>query len=144
MTTGKLVIDTKEKTCNLSLNFFIDDFESELRKMYPQPPFNYVTPNELMKATIEDYIGDHFGLMIENIVVPLKLKTIKKIEENVCQVTFSGKIDDLNSFDVVTIKDVLLFSSFKKQSNILHLVIDNQPARILKFYHGAPVRNERF
>ncbi|MFC0875948.1 DUF6702 family protein [Saccharicrinis sp. FJH2] len=143
MTTGKLQIDTKDKNCILTLNFFIDDFESTLRKIYPQPAFNYDEPGETMKATIYEYITSNFELKLDDTVISFNLESIKKIEDNVCQVTLNGNFTNLSDFNLITVKDVLLFSSFSKQSNILHVFIDNGSHKILQFYPGVPVRIEK-
>ena len=143
MTTEKLQIDTKKETCTLTLNFFIDDFESALRKIYPQPAFNYDEPGETMKATVYEYITSNFELKLDDTVVKFDLGSIKKIEDNVCQVTLNGNSANLSEFNLITVKDILLFSSFSKQSNILHVFIDSGSHKIMQFYPGAPVRIEK-
>lgn len=140
MTTGKLQIETQNKTGLLTLNFFIDDFEAALRKLYPQPPFNYTEPDEIMKATISRYVLDNFSLTIDEQTVLLELSSIKKIEDNVCQVAFKCELSGITSFKEFTIKDVLLFESFRKQSNILHVKVNQKTPKILQFYPAMPVR----
>ncbi|MEN3324299.1 DUF6702 family protein [Mariniflexile soesokkakense] len=143
MTTGKLIFDTQHKTCVLTLNFFIDDFETELRKMYPQPPFNYENPGYEMEDTIYNYILDNVAIRFGEIKLKLKLNSITKIEDNVCQVSFKSEVPDIQNFDVFNIKNTLLFSSFNKQSNILHLYVNQEKRQIIRFFATAPIRTER-
>lgn len=144
MTTGKLELKTSDKTCQLTLNFFIDDFEGELRKLYPQPSFNYQQPDEVMKGTILSYIQSNFELKINDKPVEFNLVRLEQIDQNVCQVRFSGQFQLTGNSNFATIKDKLLFSSFSKQSNILHLIVDNKEPIILQFYPEVPVRIEKF
>ena len=143
MTTGKLNINTKENICELTLNFFIDDFESELIKMFPQPPFDYKTPNSQMQETIESYVLSNLNIELNEMLVNLTLISIHKTEDNVCQVVFNGELDKNQKNDIVTVKNTLLFSSFDKQSNILHLYVDGEKKQIFRFFAGVPVRTER-
>lgn len=144
MTTGKLQINTIEKTCLLTLNFFIDDFESEMRKIYPQPPFDYDKPDDIMKGTITDYILTNIEFSIDKNSIKLSLNSIEQIESNVFQITFKGDIKKISAFNLATIKNTLLFSSFSKQSNILHFIVDTNSTQILQFYPSAPVRKVKF
>ncbi len=140
MTTGKLDIKTQQKTCTLTLNFFIDDFESELLKIFPQPPFNYESPSDEMQNAIQSYVMDNVEISFGENTIALSISNIKKIEDNVCQVTLSGDINNSVLTNVITIKNTLLFPSFNKQSNIIHLYMDGQKKHILQFYKTAPVR----
>ncbi|MFI0429979.1 DUF6702 family protein [Mariniflexile sp. HMF6888] len=141
MTTGKLNIDRKNNSCSLTINFFIDDFESELINMYPQAPFNYQTPSNEMLQTIEDYILNNVVIELNQTTAWLKLTSVNKTEENVCQVTLKGELHENKG--VIKIKNTLLFSSFDKQSNVLHLFIDGEKKEILRFFAGIPIRTER-
>ncbi len=143
MTTGKLEINTQINNCTLTLNFFIDDFESELLKLYPQPPFNYENPSDEMKDAIQSYILENIEISFSENSIDLINNSIKQIEDNVCQVTLSGQIENTVSTDVITIKNTLLFSSFNKQSNIIHLYQNGQKKHILQFFQTAPIRTER-
>ncbi|MDO3693253.1 hypothetical protein QVZ41_00120 [Wenyingzhuangia sp. chi5] len=144
MTTGKLELNTQNKTCKLTLNFFIDDFESELIKMYPQPPFDYKVPNTQMQETIESYVLNNVSIELNQVLVNLSITSIYKTEDNVCQVIFNGQLNEHQEYDIVTVKNTLLFSSFDKQSNILHVYVDGEKKQIFRFFAGVPVRTERF
>lgn len=143
MTTSKLSIDSQKKTCSITINFFIDDFERELINMYPQSPFEYKNPSNQMKKTIEDYILSNVIIKLNETQVSLELKSIKKIEDNICQVVLNGQLNAIQNFDVITIKNTLLFSSFDKQSNILHLYVDGEKKRVFRFFAGVPIKTER-
>lgn len=143
MSTGKLQIDTQAKTCELVINFFINDFEPALLKIYPQPPFNYKGPSETMKESILDYIRKNIDVRLDDQSVKFNLQSIREIEDNVCQVTLTGQFPSLDHFDLVTVKNTLLFDSFAKQSNIIRLVIDQDSPKMLQFFHGAAVRVEK-
>ncbi|MFA9392643.1 MAG: DUF6702 family protein [Prolixibacteraceae bacterium] len=143
MTTGKLELNTKDKTCVLTLNFFIDDFKAILKTIYPLPEFDFEHADENMTVAIQDYISRNFDLMIDHKPVSFLVKNIEQIESNVCQVTLSGNIYSFERFEIATIKDALFFSSFSKQSNILHLIVNKNTPKILQFYKTVPVRTER-
>lgn len=143
MSTGKLQIDTQAKSCELTINFFINDFEPALRKIYPQPPFNYEEPDETMKESILDYIRKNVDVRLDDQSVKFNLRTIREIEDNVCQVTLTGQFPSLDHIHLVTVKNTLLFESFSKQSNIFRLVIDQESPKMLQFFHGAAVRVEK-
>nr|WP_321412716.1 DUF6702 family protein [uncultured Carboxylicivirga sp.] len=143
MTTGKLEIDVESKSCKLTINFFADDFESALQSEFPQPSFNYDNPQPEMIETIKNYVSGEFLLSVDDKEVKLELLKVKMIEENVCQVTFSGDLKTVRLFETVTIKNTLLFDVYNKQSNILHLIFNGDKITILQFYPAAPVRKER-
>lgn len=134
MTTGKLSIDTGGNRFSLTLNFFIDDFESELRKMVPQSPFNYTSPDERMTATITDYVKKYVQLYADNEKLSLDFTSVAKIQDNVCQVIFTGVLLRDVEIKQVTIINTLLFSSFDKQSNILHVYLNDSLKDVLQFY----------
>ncbi len=143
MTTGKLELNTQQKNCVLTLNFFIDDFESEMRKMYPQPPFDYEAPGEQMIQSIQSYILEQIEIQLADNLVAIEVDTIQKIEDNVCQVKLKGAISGNIKDEVMSIKNTLLFSSFDKQSNIIHVYVDGKKQHILQFFPAAPVRTEK-
>ncbi|MBS2100337.1 DUF6702 family protein [Carboxylicivirga linearis] len=142
ITTGKLVVDSDSKSCELTLNFFADDFESTLQKEFPQLPFNYNDPSDEMKSTIDNYVVSQVSVSIDEVVVVFTLKTIALIEDNVCQVTFTGNLAAIDQFETLTIKNTLLFDAFDKQSNILHLYFNGDKVEILQFYPTIPVRKQ--
>ena len=144
MTTGKLEINTSDKTCFLTLNFFIDDFKDVLKEVYPIPEFDFQHPDEITTETIQKYINLNFDLLINYKPTVFSIEGIEQIENNVCQVRLMGDIQAFDHFEIATIKDALLFSSFSKQSNILHLIINNNTPKILQFYKTVSVRTERF
>lgn len=139
LTTGKLTLHTSESVGNLVLNFFIDDFEAEMRKMYPQPPFNFEQPTGEMTLSIQDYIRKNVKIWVDDQVAALTVKGIQKIEENVCQVQLKVQFKNTLEMKVIKVHNSLLFDAFEKQSNMLHLFVDEDPHRILQFY---PSRRE--
>ncbi|MGY5354469.1 DUF6702 family protein [Wenyingzhuangia sp. IMCC45467] len=143
MTTAKLEIDNAHKTCSLTINFFIDDFESEMIKMYPQEPFDYENSSAEMRETIENYVKENVVVHLGNSQVLLSLTSIVKTEDNVCQVVLKGDVKNLPNYQTVSIKNTLLFSSFDKQSNVLHLYVDSEKKQILRFFKGVPLRIEK-
>jgi len=134
MTTGKLVVDSNAKSCELILNFFADDFESTLQKEFPQLPFNYEDPSDEMKSTIDNYVVRQVSVSINEVVIAFTIKSIALIEDNVCQVTFIGDVTPVDVFNTITIKNTLFFDAFDKQSNILHLQLNGKKVAILQFY----------
>nr|WP_319401892.1 DUF6702 family protein [uncultured Carboxylicivirga sp.] len=141
ITTGRLDIDSKEKKCRLALNFFADDFESVLIKVYPQQEFDYKQPSVEMKQSIEHYVLNAFYLMINKKNVEFSLDFITIIEDNVCQVNFIADLKSMDDFEKITIKNILLFEAYSKQSNIIHLFIDKKRVGIMQFYPAIPVRS---
>lgn len=139
MTTGKVHFISNDTVAQLVFNFFMDDFESELRKMYPQPPFNYAEPSDEMTATIQDYIRKNIDIMVDNVTTKLEVKNIAKIENNVCQVSIDVNYSDALALREIKVRNTLLFLSFSKQSNILHVVVNGESPRILQFYPNHPV-----
>ena len=132
MSTGKINFDTNSNTCTLTINLFNDDFESELRKMYPQPPFNFSKPDEIMVSSIEEYIFKNIKLKIGGKYIELELKSITQPDDNVCQVILTGDIPSISNY--ITVINTILFSSFEKQTNMLHIFKNNQQVQILQFY----------
>lgn len=122
----------------------MDDFENALRKKYPQEPFNYHAPTETMVATINDYIQRNLEINIQQKTLKFNYKSLQVIEDNVCQVVYTGKYDDKGDNKTSSIKNTLLFDSFSKQSNILHLIIDEKTPKILQFFPAVPVRSISF
>ena len=144
MTTGKLEIDTRTKSCILTLNLFSNDFEDALKVIYPVSKFDFEHPDEELFVIIQKYIVTNFELLIDREPVSFEVKNIDQIEENVCQVILNGNIGHLDHFEVALVKDALLFSSFSKQTNIIHLIINSNKPQILQFYKNVPVRTVNF
>lgn len=140
MTTGRLEINTDDKTCLLTLNFFIDDFEKVLQEIYPLPKLDFRHPDEITTETIQLYIIHNFDLLIDKKLVQFSINKIEQIESNVCQVSLSGDIYSFDQFELATIKNTLFFAAFSKQSNIVHLIINDKSPQILQFYEAVPVR----
>lgn len=139
MTTARLEISTTNGNARLTINFFIDDFEPELRKLYPQPSFNFDVPTEDMLASFKSYIQKNVSVALGDSILSFSDINIRRLEENVCQVEINGEATWLKRINHLKVKDTLLFSSFEKQSNILHLIIDEKLVKILQFYPNRPL-----
>lgn len=139
MTTGKVQFHSNDTVAELVFNFFIDDFESEMRKMYPQPPFNYENATEEMIASIQDYIRKNVSFQLGKSISKLSILAVKKIDDNVCQVSMSIYYAASETLKEIKVRNTLLFSSFDKQSNILHVLVDDESPQILQFYPNHPV-----
>lgn len=139
LTTGKLVLHSNSLTGSLVLNFFIDDFEAEMRKMYPQPPFSFKQPTEEMSLSIQDYLRKNVKVWVDGQEGELAVEKLQKIEDNVCQVQANIQFKNALEMKLIKVNNSLLFDSFEKQSNMLHLKVDADPLKILQFY---PSRRE--
>ena len=134
MSTSKLVVNTRDHSYQMTLNLFIDDFEPAIRNIYPQPPLNYANPDETMLASIQDYINKNILVKADENQVTLKIVSIEKIDTNVCQVKLTGMSSQNSPVKIITIKNTILFQSFSKQTNVVHVVIDGASPKILQFY----------
>lgn len=138
MSTAKLQISTSDSIAVLTINFFKDDFENEIRNMYPQPPFNLVEPWEDMYPSIEDYIRKNVDISPDGKETDLHLVNVADGMENVYVVSIRVLAKGNWEFSTLNISNTLLFSSFDKQSNVLHVYIDDEKPKILQFYHHRP------
>ncbi len=138
MSTAKLQITTKDSVARLMINFFKDDFESEIRKMYPQPPFNLVEPWEDMYPSIEEYIQKNVDISPDGKETSLQLVSVEEGMENVYVVNLQVIANGAWDFSSLNISNTLLFSSFDKQSNVLHVYINDEKPKILQFYPHRP------
>jgi hypothetical protein len=134
MTTSKLEINSEDKTVFLSINFFIDDFEAALRKLYPQPAFNYSNPDDYLIMTLNNYINKCFRLTADTNVIVFKYYSLSKMEGNVCQVILLADYAEFKSVKKLTVSNSLLFESYRTQSNILHVFNNSKSSQILQFY----------
>lgn len=139
MSTGKLTLQSNEKTAKLLINFFMDDFEAEMRKKYPQPPFVYKQPSDEMKLSIQDYIRKNVSVVVQTDEAEISLSKISVIEDNVCQVQLNLDFKKPLKCQEIKVKNALLFDSFEKQSNVVHLIVDDQSHQILQFYPNKRV-----
>lgn len=140
MSTGRMEVNTKENTISIVMNFFIDDFESALRVFYPQPPFDFDNPSDVMTFSINDYVRKNLIIKADKSKVDYKLVSLKNSKENVCQATFKGNNEKLDSCQSISIQNSLLFDTYERQSNILHLKIDSQDTKILEFFPRSAVK----
>lgn len=141
MNTGKLIVNTTTKECQVTLNFFKDDFETALKQTYPQDKININNISKSMQTIIMNYIEKYFEIKVEETPIKWKLKNIENIEKkNVCQVTFTGKLPDYKTSSKLAIRNAVLFSTYKQQSNILHIYIDEHPLITEEFYSVITLR----
>jgi len=134
MSTGKLEIDTEKKLCTITINLFIDDFETAIRKLYPQPPFNFTAQPEIMQNSIADYVMLNISISDNSEPISLKKKSITKQKSNVCQIIMTGSLNNLVQQSKIVVVNSLLFSSYNKQTNILYVYINGEQTELLKFY----------
>lgn len=139
LTTGKLTLSSTDTVADFLLNFFLDDFEPEMRKMYPQPPFNFDDPSDEMKASIQNYVRKNVAIWVDNVPGELFVTQITKLEENVCQVQFKLSFKKAPNLHSIKVRNTLLFSSFEKQSNVIHLFTPGGSHHIMEFYPNRPV-----
>lgn len=137
LSTGKLEFDMDKQECQLKINFFIDDFEAAIRALYPQPPFDFSHPSQIMKSSIADYIQKNLTIEFKDQPILLSIDSISTIETNVCQVVLKGKYSILPKTKTISIINTLLFETYRKQSNILHVFINERQKDILQFYPSS-------
>lgn len=121
MTTSKLTLDRKTGQLTLVMNFFIDDFEAHLQKIYHQRNLRLASGGDQEKSMINAYVAKKLLIKANRQALLLKLSSVKKLEDNVLQVAFNIPIASVN-FKQLEITNVLLFDAFpQEQVNIVHL-----------------------
>lgn len=133
LATGKVHIDISSKHVEVLLNFFIDDFEPAMRQVYPQPSFDYSNQSDIMQITIAGYIQQHLLIQVSDSVTKLKVKSISKLEDNICQVSLEGVNNSIDNGVELSISNTLLFAIYQKQSNMLQVSFDNYRPQMLQF-----------
>lgn len=134
ITTGKVQVTTDSSHISVTINFFIDDFESAMRSIYPQPPFDYQLPSDEMLNTISAYLKKNFVVEADKSIINLTIISISKIEDNVCQISLEGLNSLIRSGSTLKITNTLLFSFYKKQSNMIQLSINGADSQFLQFH----------
>ncbi len=136
MTVGKLTLNPASKTLSLTINFFIDDFEAHILKLYPQPAFDFKSPSDVMQGAISNYVNQNLKIALDGEQIILKHGIIKKTEDNVCQLSFFNIPYKTINPAVISLTNKMLFEAYDTQSNIIHLQKEGGEKTILKFYRG--------
>jgi hypothetical protein len=109
----------KDKTLEISVKLFIDDFETSLGKTYNQP-VDLGQPKDATKVNqqIFEYLQQHLQVSVNGKPVRLEFVGYERERESAwCYV----QVNDVNSVAEIQVRNTLLYDSFDKQINIMHV-----------------------
>lgn len=115
----------KERSLQVTIRLFLDDFEEALTENYSLSTFDIVEPRdpEQKKKVIREYI-------MENFKVRVNKKTLNaeylgsEIEDEViyCYV----ELKPCKSISIIEIENTLLFDLYEDQSNLVHITYEDE------------------
>jgi hypothetical protein len=133
LTTGKLQYFPSNKTIELTENFFLDDFESALKKKYKIPALDISNSKALARKIVQDYTSSRLSIRVNNKECLLVLTDLVIIEKNVLQAKYSISEKVTSKIESIDVSNQLLFEAYDDQVNILHIVIPDEEKVILRF-----------
>jgi len=133
LTTGKLQYIPSSGNFEVTENFFLDDFESVLKKTYKISALDISNSKTLAKKVVQDYTSSKLNIRINDKECTLILKDLAIIEENVLQVKYSILQKVTGKIERIDVLNQLLFEAYDDQVNILHVNIPEKEKVILRF-----------
>ena len=109
----------KDKTLEISVKLFIDDFESSLGKTFNQP-VDLGQPKDSVKVNqqVFDYLQQHLQVSVNGKQARLVYVGYERERESAwCYV----QVNDITNVNEIQVKNSLLYDSFDKQINIMHI-----------------------
>ncbi len=113
-----------EKSMEISVKLFIDDFESALGKSY-NTSIDLTHPKDATRTNqqVADYLSENLRLKINGKPVRLEFVGYEREREAAwCYVQVSNVI----SVKKIEIENTLLYNSFDKQINLMHCTVGGQ------------------
>lgn len=114
--------NAKEKTLEISIKLFIDDFETALAKGSPTA-VDLSTPKDAAKANqlVLIYLQQHFKLKLNGQPVTFQFIGYEKEREAAwCY----AQVNNVESVSKLEIDNSLLYDSFDKQINLMHVTVN--------------------
>lgn len=116
--------NSKDKTLEISIKMFADDFEKTLEQNYKQ---SFDLTNEKQKATLDklipDYIKNHLGLTVDGKAQKLTYIGFEKDKESAyCYF----QIDHISSVKKLDVYNSILYDFNNTQINIIHAVMNGK------------------
>lgn len=134
MTTAKLSYNQNIEKLALTINFFFDDFSSQIINIYHLDENELNINNQEFKDIVLDYVNNNIKIEMDSNTGILALESLKIIEENVLQVIFYVNNNKLQYFSIIKIFNKVLVESYNDQINILHLKLKpNDKTQIFRF-----------
>jgi hypothetical protein len=133
LTTGKLRYIPSSGNLELTENFFLDDFESALKKQYRMSALDISNNKTLAKKLIQDYTSSKLNIHVNDKECSFILKDLAVIEDNVLQVKYSMSQKITGKIERIDVLNQLLFEAYDDQVNILHVDIPDKEKVILRF-----------
>lgn len=132
LTVGKLQYHQATGRFQLTINFFMDDFSAVLKKKYTMPLFDISNRTQAVKV-VQDYTSENLIVKINTKEVPIAVKELNIIEENVLQVKCSLLIPSQTKIEEIEITNQFLFEAYDEQVNIFHVLIPQRDEKMLRF-----------
>ncbi|MBL0144739.1 MAG: hypothetical protein IPP48_02275 [Chitinophagaceae bacterium] len=116
--------NAKEKTLEISCKVFTDDFEKALRLQY-KTTVDLISPKDktAMNKLVNDYIGKHLFVEVDNKKAMLEFAGYEQIEEGIyCY--FQAK--NINAVKNIVVTDNVLYDYKKEQVSVLHVTVNGE------------------
>lgn len=114
----------KEKTLEISVKLFIDDFEAALNKQY-RTTIDLSQPKDAVKMNeqVAGYLQQHLQLKINGQAVKTEFLGYEKEREAAwCYI----QVNNISSVKKLEITNSLLYDVFDKQINLIHVTVKGQ------------------
>lgn len=110
----------QEKSVEISVRIFTDDFENALRKHHPNVNIDIVHPasEAQMNDFVKAYIEQHLNLSVNNAPAGLRYVGYESQQESIW--TYF-EIENVTKLEQLTVNTSLLYDYSKEQSNIIHV-----------------------
>ena len=109
----------KEKSVEISMRIFTDDFEKALRKFHPDVKIDILHPanQQQMNSFVYDYIQKHLQLQLNGKAVQMSFVGYEQQSESIWTYL---EVKDVNSVQQIHVTNNLLYDFSESQINMLH------------------------
>lgn len=123
VTVTEIEHNKKEHTLEISCKIFTNDFETILKKNYPNQKIDIIRPEN--KSSINDkinqYIQRHLKLVVDQKKVALQFIGYEQNED--CILVYF-QVDGIQSFNSVSVIDNLLYDYKEEQISLIYFIKD--------------------
>jgi hypothetical protein len=140
VSTTEINHNSTDKTLEISIKIFIDDFESCLSKQYhTKADLSADNVKSKMDTLVKKYISTHLQIKADDKVTLMNYLGFEK-EEEVVNIYF--EVEKISSVKKIEVNDIILHDLYDDQISIIHVVVGgNRKSTKLDFPNKAALFN---
>jgi hypothetical protein len=116
--------NNKEKSLEISVRIFTDDFENTIRKNHPETKIDILHPAnaQQMNGFVKEYLQQHLQLMVNGKPVTLAYVGYEQQSESIW--TYF-EVDNIAAVQKISVENTILHDYSDKQINLMHLKVNS-------------------